>query len=92
MTAIDAICTARPDIIFECNVGGMVRAGRKEPYPNLRFLRELRKRNMRITITSDAHSAENLTEGFDKGLEFLRLAGYESVYILKDRKFTEVKI
>ena len=92
LAAIDAICTARPDIIFECNVGGMVRAGRKEPYPNLRFLKELRSRNMRITLTSDAHCAENLTEGFDKGIEFLRLAGYESVYILKDGKFTEVKI
>ncbi len=92
LSAIDAICTARPDIIFECNVGGMIRAGRKEPYPNLRSLRELRSRNMRITLTSDAHSAENLSEGFDRGIEFLREAGYESVYILKDSRFTEYEI
>ena len=91
-SALDAICTARPDIIFECNVGGMIRAGRPEPYPPLWALKELKARGMRITLTSDAHKAENLTEGFDRGIEFLRAAGYESVYILKDEGFVKYEI
>ncbi|MBQ8696884.1 MAG: histidinol-phosphatase [Clostridia bacterium] len=92
LSALDAICTARPDIIFECNVGGMVRAGRKEPYPPLWLLRELKARDMRVTLTSDAHRAENLSEGFDRGIEFLREAGFTRAYILKENKFTKVKI
>lgn len=91
-SALDAICTARPDVIFECNVGGMVRAGRPEPYPPLWLLRELRARNMRITLTSDAHKAENLSEGFDRGIEFLREAGFTYAYILKEDRFVECEI
>lgn len=92
LSALDAIFTARPDIIFECNVGGMIRAGRKEPYPPLWLLRELKARDMRITLTSDAHNAQNLNAGFECGIDFLREAGFTHAYILKGNKFTEYKL
>ena len=92
LSALDAVCVARPNIIFECNVGGMVRAGRKEPYPPLWLLRELKARDMRVTLTSDAHRAENLSEGFDRGMEFLRDAGFTRVYILKENNFVECRM
>lgn len=90
--ALDAICTARPDIIFECNVGGMPRAGRAEPYPPIWALKYLRERGMRITVTSDAHSAALLDTGFDTAVRLLRQAGYQSVTVLKNGAFTEYPI
>lgn len=90
--ALEAICNARPDIIFECNVGGMARAGRAEPYPPLWALKYLKERGMRVTVTSDAHDAALLDTGFEHAVHLLREVGCLSVTILKNGKFEEYKI
>ncbi len=92
LSALDTICTHRPDVIFECNMGGMARFGLAEPEPPLWILQYLHGRGMRVTVTSDAHNAGLLGAKFDEGCEILRSAGYRTVQILRHGAFTDYPI
>lgn len=51
---------------FEINVGGVLRAGRREPYPSLAILRYLAQRGARVLLSGDCHTAEALGVGFEE--------------------------
>ncbi|MDO5602929.1 MAG: histidinol-phosphatase [Oscillospiraceae bacterium] len=70
------------DGIFEVNTGVIFRGYRDAPYPAFWLLKLLREENARITITSDAHSAEGLDSGFVQARQLAREAGFESVWQL----------
>jgi len=79
-------------IIVEVNTGAISRRYRKTPYPSEYILRELHKKNVTVTISSDAHSIENLTHSFTQSAALIRQAGYKSIKILKNGRFTDYKL
>lgn len=89
LDAVDGICDACPEIIFEVNTGAMYRCGRTVPYPQKFIMNRLFERKMRITVTSDAHCTEALNFAFDECTEFCRSCGYKSAYIITENGFEE---
>ncbi len=61
---------------FELNLGGMLRAGRHEPYPTLAIQRYLAKRGAQVVLSSDAHTAEALGVGFEQWGQAALEAGF----------------
>lgn len=80
------------DIIVEINVGGMSRGKVKTPYPSLPILRELRAVGTRITFSADAHAPEHLGANLDAARDLARAAGYDSIAILSQGRWTEIGI
>lgn len=91
-TYLDKICYECPQTIFEVNTGAMFRLKNKKPYPQKFILKHLKNRNMKITITSDAHCTDAMSYGFEEAVQYCKDCGFETAYALKDGKFTEFKL
>jgi histidinol-phosphatase (PHP family) len=68
--------------IYDCN----------EFFPNFWILKEANKRKIPITIGTDAHWPERISEGINESCALAKKAGYKSIMIFKKRKAIEVKI
>ena len=75
---IEKICAAisNNDCAVECNTGGITRKKIQETYPSLPFLRCLKKYNVPVIITADAHKAQDLDGNYDIAAHTLSQAGY----------------
>lgn len=77
---LDALLPA--DRIFEINAGAMNRGLRSLPYPGEWTLREMNRRGARITLSSDAHEAENVDRGFARMAAYAKACGYHTAWVL----------
>jgi len=66
--------------IFEVNTGAIARGWRTTPYPSAGLLRELKTRNARVLISSDAHSADTVGYGFPDTEALLREIGFREIW------------
>lgn len=85
MGAMDLLLKAGK--LFEVNTGGMSRGWRKVPFPAPSLLRELRLRNARLILSSDAHTPETITAGFADAEAILREIGFSETWELTRRGF-----
>ena len=60
---------------FEINLGGIMRAGRSEPYPTTAMIRYLAERGARFVLSSDSHTTDTLRKGFEEWAEKLTALG-----------------
>lgn len=58
-------------VIFEINTGGMARGICDKPYPSERVLKYLSEKRTPVILSSDAHSRDAITYGFDKASELV---------------------
>ena len=76
---------AKAGVVVEINTGGMARKDTTSPYPSVDFLKILKKLDVPILFSSDAHSVENLQFGFDIATAHAKSAGYtERCYLTLD--------
>lgn len=87
--ALDEI--ARAGMAVEVNTSGWGRACR-EAYPSLEILGACRSRGIPALVNADAHNAGDLTRGLDRGLEWLKSAGYRQIVRFDDRHQRAVAI
>lgn len=73
---------SKAGVVVEINTGGMARKDTTSPYPSLDFLEILRKYDVPIVFSSDAHSLEHLHFGFDIAKEHAKKAGYSERHYL----------
>ena len=50
---------------FEINTGAMARGLRKEPYPSMDIIENIKNRGGKFVLSSDSHSAQNIAYQFD---------------------------
>ena len=79
------------DAIAESGVAVEVStAGLRKPvgelYPDPAFLAACREREVPVTLASDAHSPDVVGRDFDRALELMRSAGYETVTVFEQRQ------
>jgi histidinol-phosphatase (PHP family) len=79
------------DAIAESGVAVEVStAGLRKPvgelYPHPAFLAACRERGVPVTLASDAHSPDLVGRDFDRAVELLRSAGYETITIFERRE------
>jgi histidinol-phosphatase (PHP family) len=58
----------------------------RELYPNPEFLTACRALEVPVTLASDAHSPDVVGRDFDRALELLRSAGYDTVTVFEQRR------
>ena len=91
--ALDALrCLSERFDVFEMNTGAISRKYRKDPYLDLFILKELKRLNKKIVITSDCHDANFLDCYFDECEKILKSVGFEEIYSLIDGEFIPQKI
>ena len=71
------------DIPFEINLGGMMRAGKHEPYPSLAMQRYLAERGAKVVLSSDSHTTDTLRKGFDEWETAAIAAGFKPEQFVK---------
>jgi len=86
---LEAIKKSR--IAIELNVHGLIKVTQAQ-YPSLWVLKEARKRNIPITIGTDAHNLGQVSKDLDKAYDLAREAGYSEIVRFKARKMIPVKI
>jgi len=85
MAALDAIAAA--DMAMEINCSGWDKPV-EEAYPALMYLREANRRKIPLVINSDAHSAGQVANHFERALRMAEEAGYtELVRFERRRRF-----
>lgn len=78
--------------IFEINTGAISRGYRTTPYPSQTLLSLLCSRGAKMTISSDAHRAEDITCGFDQALALAKSAGFTQIWQFDGKAFVSVPI
>jgi histidinol-phosphatase (PHP family) len=76
--------------ILEVNTGAVNRGFTTHPYPEKNVLSQVFAAGIPVTISSDAHSAEDIISNFDLAASVLKKAGYRSIIQMLNGKFTEV--
>lgn len=84
-------CISKTTKTMEINTSGL-RKVCKAIYPSEWIVRQACKRNIDLTIGSDAHTPENIGSGLEKGIEIAKRAGYKKLVRFIKRKKIEVKI
>ncbi len=87
--ALDRI--ARAGTAMELNTSGVNKPYR-EMNPGPEILQEMARRNIPVVIGSDSHDAHRVGADFDKALQMLQNAGYESLSYFIDRERRELRI
>ncbi len=83
---------AKSGCVFEVNLGAMVRGLRTTPYPAENLLHVLKKRDARVILSSDSHSADTLAFGFEEAKRLLRDIGFTHIVTLYNGEFSKVCI
>jgi len=78
--------------IFEVNTGAISRGYRTSPYPSMQWMRLLHELGGRVTVSADAHHTSGVTCAFDLAQKLVKEAGFEEIWILKDKEFVPVSI
>jgi histidinol-phosphatase (PHP family) len=72
-------------LVFEVNTGGINRNKIQETYPSLSFLKIIKKFNVPVTITADAHCARDVNGNYTTALNILKEAGIKKHFIFKEK-------
>ncbi|MCL2190771.1 MAG: histidinol-phosphatase [Treponema sp.] len=81
--AVRAIASA--GLVVEANTGGMNRGYLREPFPSPQILRLLRRHDVPVTISADAHRARDVDGHYREAGRFLREAGYAGHVVFEGR-------
>ena len=80
LEAMDALIeTDRP---FEINTGGMYRGFRKEAYPSIELLKDLKERGGSILLSSDSHDGQSIGFRFIEAAQAVKEIGFQTVKVL----------
>jgi len=91
--ALESLHTAAESCkVFEINSGAISRGYRTTPYPDIFILKELKKMNCNIIITSDCHDKRYLDCEYALSEQILRSCGFKSTLMLTKKGFEEVAL
>ena len=90
LDAVDALVSAGK--IFEVNTGAISRGWRTTPYPARWILEQLKRRNARVTISSDSHQVDTVACAFDDAKRLLADCGFEEIWVFDGKTFAAQKI
>ena len=78
--------------LFEVNTGMMFRKNKKEPYPSVSLLKELKARGGEVILSSDSHHAQSLCYNFKEMGELLKTCGFKYLKRLTRNGFIDVPL
>ena len=90
LEAVDVLIAAGK--IFEINTGAISRGYRTTPYPSAMLLREIVRRGGRITVSADAHRAQDVTCQFAESEALARACGATELWQFNGKGFEPVQL
>ncbi len=78
--------------VVELNTGGKYRGYSDSYYPSNWILKEIKARNIPLTISRDAHDIESLDYEYEKSIELLKSVGFNKIYYFNGKKWCELYI
>ena len=90
LEAVDALIAAGK--IFEINTGAISRGYRTTPYPSAKLLGEIVRRGGRITVSADAHRAQDVTCQFAESASLARACGATALWQFNGTGFDPIPI
>ena len=81
------LSVASDDVLFEVNVGAILRGYRKTPYPYENLLHIIKKSNGKIILSLDCHNKDFLSYDLSNTKNYLKNIGFNCVYTIKNGKF-----
>jgi histidinol-phosphatase (PHP family) len=82
---------SQSNCIMEINTRGMYKGTHQEPYPSAWIIRQAKKFGIPVTLSSDCHRPEQVSNGFETAAAILADCGYEHVNILLQGTWQEAK-
>ncbi len=76
--------------IVEVNTRGVYQKKTTVPYPSPWVMDEMRKRDIPVTLSSDAHHPDDLTNSFPEAARALVDSGFKKIRILLNGRWTDV--
>ncbi len=76
--------------IVEINTRGIYQQKSETTYPSPWIIELMKKMNIRVTISSDAHHSKDLCSKFEHAASILHQAGYKKITVLKEGVWKEV--
>jgi histidinol-phosphatase (PHP family) len=83
---------ANADCIFEVNTGAIARGVRTGVYPDTELLHILKKRDAKLTISSDSHRADTLDCYFEETRQLMRHIGFTHIWVFDSGSFVKAEI
>ena len=83
---------AKSGCVFEINTGAISRGVRTSPYPSVDLLHAFKKADVPIILSSDSHSKDTLSCGFNEAKALLREVGYRQAVTLTRDGFKKYDI
>ena len=81
------LSVASDDVLFEVNVGAILRGYRKTPYPYENLLHIIKKSGGKIILSLDCHNKDFLSYDLSDTKNYLKNVGFNCVYTIKNGKF-----
>jgi histidinol-phosphatase (PHP family) len=78
------------DMIVEINTRGIYQKKTSETYPGNWIFEHLLKKNIPITLSSDAHQKDDLINQFPETAALLSKAGFKTLSVLREGKWVQV--
>lgn len=82
---------AKEDLVIEINTNGLNKPV-NEFYPSYEILEQAYQLGVKVTLSSDAHSAKRVGENLDQVKELLKEIGYQEVATFENKKRKMVKL
>lgn len=80
------------DIIVEVNTRGKYKKRADSFFPDRNILKKIRKMNIQVTISSDAHKPEEISSGFHEAFELLKQEGFKEIMKYDGKEFIPVAV
>ena len=90
LAAMERLCAAGK--IFEINTGAISRGYRTTPYPSRELLSELARMDGRVTVSADAHRAQDIAFGLEDAAALAKACGFRELWVLQKNEFVPVRI
>jgi histidinol-phosphatase (PHP family) len=79
-------------VIVEVNTRGIYKKRCNDLYPGLWILKEMKKKDIAITLSADAHRPEEIDGYYKETVEILREIGYDSLVCYEDGIWAEISL
>ncbi len=90
MQTLDVIKPDGP--IVELNVRGLYKKRINSSFPEIWIVKECKKRNIKMTVSSDAHMPSEISTLLAEGINILKYCGYDKIYYLTKLGIKETNI
>lgn len=84
------VLIAEKDLIVEVNTRGIYKGRSESLFPGEYILTKLKERNVRITLSSDAHQPQELSMWFEEAMATIKNCGFKLLSTLSEGKWTEI--